>query len=90
MKAHDVRDAVAGVVGEARRLGAICDGIDGDGIPLLSTLYAVDRSITALKRVRAALLRHERQRGTSWGEISDATGVHASTWRHRFEQGAKS
>lgn len=88
MRAEKVRDAVAGVINEVVPLNlGIGDGIDGDGRSLASTLYAVERSIAVLKRTRLAVLRHERERGASWGEIAQATGVHASTWRFRHNKG---
>lgn len=90
MKASEVRSAVAGVLFEVAPLNSGLDsGIDGrDGSSLSSTLYAVERSINALKQARQAILRHERDRGASWAEISDATGVPSSTWRNRYNRGA--
>lgn len=89
MKAEKVREAVSGVINEVVPLNlGIGDGIDGDGRSLASTLYAVERGIAALRRTRLAILRHERQIGTSWGEIANATGIPPSTWRNRYNREA--
>lgn len=90
MKASEVRNAVAGAIGEIALLDrGLGDGIDDDGIPMTSTLYAVEHAIAALRRARTKILRHERERGVSWGEITQATGVPSSTWRNRHKWGAE-
>lgn len=88
MQAKQVRQTVAAVLADAEPLwlrpGA---EIIEDGRPLLPELVTVDALIDALKQTRLALLRYERALGTSWNEIEQATGTHASTWRFRHRKG---
>jgi hypothetical protein len=88
MRAQDVRLAIAGVAANAEALlYAVDTGIDNDGESMLPGLVTIDAAIHALKQARLTLLRHERVLGTSWNEIEQATGTHASTWRFRHDKG---
>lgn len=87
MQAQDVRTAIAAVVEHGEPLWLAPGGtIIEDGTSLLPQLATVDSLIFALRRTRLAVLQHERRIGTSWGEIEQVTGTHASTWRFRHNR----
>lgn len=88
MRAQDVRMAIAGAAANAvALLDAVDNGVEDDGASMLPGLVSLDATIKALRQARLAVLRHERSCGTSWSEIEQRTGTHASTWRFRHDRG---
>lgn len=88
MRAEDVRAVITDMVTPTETLRLqVREGVIGDGIPLMPQLAAVELFIGTLKQARFELLRHERARGASWAEISNATGIPPSTWRNRYRRG---
>lgn len=62
----------------------LADQLDGVEDPLLAGLSLADELVQQAKLLRALLLNHARRRGQSWGAISAATSVPATTWRDRY------
>lgn len=91
MHADDVRLAVMDMAVPIemlhRGLSGSPTGLIGDGRSLLPELARLDAMVEVIKTARLAVLRHERRIGTSWGEISTATGTCISTWRFRHDKG---
>lgn len=57
------------------------------GLPwTLEDLALLDSAVQSLRTVRDHALEHVRADGYSWGAISAATGVPATTWRGRLDR----
>jgi hypothetical protein len=68
---------------------AVADRVDalGSAVALgsdpLGDLRALDRMVSTLTGVRDAVLKINRDNGTSWNALANRTQVPASTWRTR-------
>lgn len=69
---------------------AVADRVDALGSTValgsdpLGDLRALDRMVSTLTGVRDAVLKINRDNGTSWNTLANRTQVPVSTWRQRL------